>query len=380
MGKAASVDEAVKRGVETLKLGAGKLKGFTFKDRRLYYRELLLWTYLNSGVPADDPEVKSLLTEMLEDKLESTFGVSLQAMVLERLDRAKYQKRLAMCAQFLVDNQSAQGMWGYGSPSIYVEDMAYDFPAKPGTAPAKRIVVEKKRDGDEGDQINAFFAALGLRACRDAGIFVKKPVLDLAIQWNRTSHKRPGVPSAPLKGKEWTGGSPAGWCYRDHADHEAYGSPTAATVAAQAVWFSLWDEDGGKKLSWKKDKSVQDGVAWLLKNYSVTYNPGPYEHAQMTISSKNQYLFYLFALGQAMVLLGIDDLGGHAWHAEGSKVLLEAQQENGAWGGFGVALRLDEPDDLRGRYATSSLADTCFAILFLKKAGQQLPDTTKPKK
>jgi hypothetical protein len=347
-----------------------KTESFGYAGRQLGYVELLLWTFLNAGVPANDPDVQFLLKKMLSDKLESTFCVSLQAMVLERLDRVKYQKRIWMCGQYLADNQSAAGDWGYGSPSIYVEDVP---------TVSKRMVIEKKRDAEDGDLVNSFFAAMGLRACRDAGILVPRSFLEASMRYVRSSHKKAEGTFGQRRPKDWPSGEPRGWCYDDHAEHRAYGSTTAATLAAQAIWIALWDEDGGKRASWRRDKDVQDGLTWLLLNYSVTYNPGPYEHGTFDENSRSQYYFYLFALNQALVLLGIDDLGGRSWHAEGTKALLESQSSDGSWSGF-TAGPLAAPADLRARYAASNVADTCFAILFLKRSGQPLPDTSKPKK
>ena len=369
-GPVTKLDEAVQKGIVVLRASLPSiLTSFDYGGRKVSHTELAAWTLLSAGVPPEDRDLHSLIASMLESKLEATISVSLQAMVLERVDRVRYQKRLWSCAQFLVDNQSPRGAWGYGSPSIYAEDI----PASP-----KRV--EKKRDGEGQDQIDSFFAAMGLRACRNAGIALPKPVLDLAIQWNRATQKRsvPGDAQGLPRLAGWPVGDPRGWCYLDHADHEAYGSATAASVAAQAIWASLWDDDGGKRISWKKDKSVADGLAWLLKNYSVTYNPGPFEHAMMAKDSKNQWIFYLFALEQAMVLTGIEDFGGHSWYADASKVLVEVQDVHGTWGGFrpvGEEALLPV-----ARYGYSALADECFALLVLKKAGQPLPDTTKPKK
>jgi hypothetical protein len=314
----------------------------------------------------------------------------------------KYQKRILMCAQFLVDNQSAQGFWGYGSPSIYVEDVAYEMPKRkdvasgggkeggvkqfelpqtngPRSKPVvkNKVKVEKKRDGEPNDNSNTQYAALGMRACHDSGIIIEGKVTDAAINWIRNCQKKPtgpeedlieggvngpagrnGVASGP-GGAPVPGGSmvskraaPAGWCYRDHADHEAYGSMTAGSVGTLCMWDYIKDNDDGKKKSWKNDKSVLNGLQWMAKNFSVTYNPGPYEHAQMAKDSKHQYLYYMYALERAGLLYGTEMMGTHKWYPEGAKVLIETQGANGAWG--------------------DGTVDTCFAILFLKRATRAL--------
>jgi hypothetical protein len=397
------VDLAIEKGIKFLKAGnAGHLAMTDHVGRKISKRELVLFTYCHADVPETDPDFKALFDSMMADKMEATYAVALQAMVLEEVERVKYQKRILMCAQFLVDNQSAQGFWGYGSPSIYVEDVAYEMPKRkdvasgggkeggvkqfemPQTSGPKnkptvknKVKVEKKRDGEPNDNSNTQYAALGMRACHDSGIIIEAKVTDAAINWIRNCQKKPtgpdedlieggvngpagknGVASGPGGGTV-PGGSmvqkkaaPAGWCYRDHADHEAYGSMTAGSVGTLCMWDYIKDNDDGKKKSWKNDKSVLNGLQWMAKNFSVTYNPGPYEHAQMAKDSKNQYLYYMYALERAGLLYGTEMMGTHKWYPEGAKVLIETQGANGAWG--------------------DGTVDTCFAILFLKRATRAL--------
>ncbi len=66
-------------------------------------------------------------------------------------------------------------------------------------------------------------------------------------------------------------------------------------------------------------------------------------------------MYYLYALERACGLSGTEKLGAHAWYAEGAKVLLDRQGELGQWGKGGA-----------------SIAETCFAILFLRRATKPL--------
>jgi len=400
------VDLAIEKGIKFLKgQNASHLATRDHVGRKISNRELVLFTYCHADVPETDPDFKALFDSMMADKLEATYCVALQAMVLEEVERVKYQKRILMCAQFLVDNQSAQGFWGYGSPSIYVEDVAYEMPKRkdvasgggkeggvkqfemPQTSGPKnkptvknKVKVEKKRDGDPNDNSNTQYAALGMRACHDSGIIIEAKVTDAAMTWIRNCQKKPTGPEEDLieggvngpnngpgarpgvasgSGATVAGPSmvtkkaaPAGWCYRDHADHEAYGSMTAGSIGTLAIWDYIKDNDDGKKHSWKNDKNIHQGIQWIAKNFSVTYNPGPYEHAQMAKDSKNQYLYYMYALERAGLLYGTEMMGTHKWYPEGAKVLIETQAATGSWG--------------------DGTIDTCFAILFLKRATRAL--------
>jgi hypothetical protein len=405
------VDMAIEKGIKYLKANnAAHMAAADHVGRKMSKRELVLFTYVHSDVPETDADFKTLFDDMMKDKLEATYCVALQAMVLEEVERVKYQKRIAQCAKFLVDNQGPQGFWSYGSPSIYVEDITYDIPKRkdvasgggssqgggvkqfelpqPGmrTKPkvTNKIKIKKDRDGEGHDNSNTQYAALGCRACVDSGIILEEKVIDTAMKWLRDCQKKeqaqaedlieggvngpdggmpggkPGVSSGPGAGGGTVAGPsrvqrkavPEGWCYSDHADHKAYGSMTAGAIGSLAIWDYIKDADEGRKRSWKSDGDIAKGLVWLGKNFSVTYNPGPYEHAKMEENSKNQYLYYMYALERAGMLYGTEMMGTHKWYPEGAKVLIETQGADGHWG--------------------DGTVDTCFAILFLKRATRSL--------
>src|SRR5215831_7673140 len=201
------VDLAIEKGIKYLKSNnASHLGTRDHVGRKMSNRELVLFTYVHADVPETDADFKTLFDDMIKDKLEATYCVSLQAMVLEEVERVKWQKRLAQCGKFLADNQGPQGFWSYGSPSIYVEDITYDVPKRkdvasgggkdtggvkqfelpqPGvkTKPkvTNKIKVKKDRDGEGHDNSNTQYAALGCRACVDAGIIFEDKVIDAAI-------------------------------------------------------------------------------------------------------------------------------------------------------------------------------------------------------
>jgi hypothetical protein len=392
------VDKAIEEGIKYLKgRNAAHLNKFNHVNISMQHRELVLLTYAHADVPEADPAFKELFESMLADKLESTYCVALQAMVLEEVQRVKYQNRIWQCAQFLVDNQSPAGMWGYGSPSIYVEDIPttterkdvssgggsgsvkkFDSLPPPGVKVKPEVKhkkkVEKKRDGSGHDNSNSQYAALGMRACHDAGIIFQESVIDKALQWWKNTQKNDKLPEEALieggvngPDKPKGGGTvassvaqnkaaPLGWCYGEHGEHKAYGSMTAGAVGALAIYNYIKDNDGGKKKTWKRDKDCHEGLQWLAKNFSVTYNPGPYEHGNMEENSKHQYYYFLYGLERAGMLYGTEILGAKKWYPEGAKQLCADQKGDGSWGGGTV--------------------DTCFAILFLKRATRPLDVAT----
>ncbi|HEX7901950.1 MAG TPA: hypothetical protein VF950_29595 [Planctomycetota bacterium] len=381
----AQVDLAIDQGVKALKRrNNDHLRVFQIGGRPMQFAELVAFTYLHGGVPESDPDLKKLVDDMLERELLSTYCVSLQAMVLEELDRVKHQKRILKCAKFLVDNQSAVGQWGYGLPTAYLED---ETPLKrkdvasvgakrplaippPGvrTKPpvASRIRVKKERDGQGGDNSNTQYAALGLRACHDAGIVLEEKVVELALKWLRDTQKNEKAPLEELvEGGLGTRrqtvvkrqAAPQGWCYGDHDNHKPYGSMTAGAIGSLAIWDYIRDNDEGKRKSWKNDPDVHEGLVWLTKNYSVTYNPGAHEKVPgFEENTPHGYFYYMYALERAGLLYGTEVLGKHKWYPEGAKELIASQRPDGTWG--------------------ADASDTCFAILFLKRATRSLDIAT----
>ncbi|MBI3854618.1 MAG: hypothetical protein HY293_02880, partial [Planctomycetes bacterium] len=100
----AKVDAALKRGVEYLR---AKLSKRGNGQERTH--ELVLLAMIHAGVKKGDPFLDEHVKAMVDEDLTTTYRTALQAMVLEELDRAAYQKRIFQCAQFLVDNQCANG-------------------------------------------------------------------------------------------------------------------------------------------------------------------------------------------------------------------------------------------------------------------------------
>lgn len=338
-----SLEEAVRGGMAYLRVHAA---AFTRESKA---EELLMWTYLQAGVTESDPEFQTLLKSILEKKLERTYTVAFTAMVLEDLDRAKYQKRIAQCAQFLLDNQCANGQWSYGEPTIFAEDLNVP-PVPPKFKGIRKVAVVRKRDGPAaGDNSNSMYAMLGLRACHDAGIILPREAVLQAAKWWRETQTRLSPVKAPAV-------PPEGWCYGKH-DHKPYGSMTVGGIGSLVICDYILSVD------WKKDPQVASGMEWLARNFSVTYNPGPYEHAGMEENSQHQYYYYMYGLERAAILYGTEQIGGNYWFARGLQVLLDSQRPDGSW---------------KSAAGGSEVNDTCFAILFLRKATRSLPDVATP--
>jgi len=327
--------------------------------------ELILLTLLHAGAESL-PRFKELFDKMLSEPLQDTYGVALQAMVLEEFERVKYQGRIHQCAQFLVDNMCPNGQWSYGTPTTYPDAIPVprsDVPTGLVRKPVKlergtrnfdepevgrqkprvqiHLSVKKNRDGPAtGDNSNSQYAALGIRACHDAGIVFPREVLDKArTHWINTQEKgeKAGVATGP------GAGVPRGWGY-NAGEAGSYGSMTAGAVGAICIYDFILAID------FRKDSAVLDGIAWLGKNFLVTNNPGRPDWF---------HYYYLYGLERAGMLSDNTRMGAHDWYLEGANLLLEQQQANGSWG-------VEPP-----KYHLPTWS-TCFAVLFLKQATRRL--------
>ena len=370
------VDEAIERGAKFL---LGKIPG-GFSDighpltKTLTHEELVLYTLIYGGIDLNHPEYIKLFNQIMSKPPRRTYGAALRAMALEALDREKFQAGIAECAQYLVDMQCENGQWGYGkdmekSPITWTPDPAkpvtfsaggnssaapagggggavtgHDNPAGKsgtGTKAMKRVAITKRGTGDKhGDNSNSQYALLGLRACLDAGIAIPADVLPkAAIWWIKDQKADPKNPK--IEG---------GWGYSQRSQPgnrpEPYGPMVCGGVSSVAIAL------GYMRQPWKNHTAVLAGLAWLDRNFSVTAIP--------EYSGEYKWLYYyLYSLERAGVLTQNDKIGAHDWYKEGAEFILAHQKPDGSWD--------DGGDNVAG-----PIPDTCYAILFLRRATKPL--------
>ncbi|MBI2931849.1 MAG: terpene cyclase/mutase family protein [Planctomycetes bacterium] len=345
------VEDAIKRGVQYLR--GQERKTWTQENRTMSTDELLLWTLVHAGVPETDPLFQKLLTPMLEEGLTVTYRVALQAMILEEIDRIYYQGRIAQCAQFLIDNQSPEGCWGYGDPTTLPDNVPTGKPRWKDQATGFKIDLSGRRDKPKvrrflpirqqrvapsgGDNSNCQYAALGLRACHEAGVVLPRDVLQKAKRWWEQAQNQDG-----------------GWCYRGRGDRPSWGTMSAGGLGSLVILKFILGE------KWQSDRRAVAGIKWLTDNYTVQANPGkiPTESDPMW-----HYYYFMYALERAAILYGTEKLGDHWWYQEGAQVLLERQNKDGSW--------VSSAPNIGDQH---HIYDTCFAILFLRRATRPLQD------
>lgn len=273
---------------------------------------LVLYALLKSGVSPEDPTLQAGKKAMFQ-RVDSTYTLSLWSLFLSELDRKTFQEALKANALWLENKQVNSGLWGYSYGNI--EDTFGDFS-------------------------NTQFAVLGLRACEQAGITVS------SLTWMRAKN-------AYLSAQNPDGGF--GYRLVTSSLRNSYGSMTASALASLVLLgedfnvpiaraklekaqgaYKPTHEDCGKYV---QNKSIERGIEWLSKNFSVDYNPG-------TSGIYPFHYYYLFCLEQVGTILQINKFGNYDWYNEGAQYLLQNQRQDGSW---------------------DQVINTAFALLFLSK-------------
>jgi hypothetical protein len=366
------VERAIARGIEFLKTSDSPDSAIGSDSA-----ELKLLTFVHGGVPESDPGFQALLKTCLERKPEKTYRVSLLAMCLEEIDRAKYQDQIAVCGQFLLDNIKSNGGFSYGEPTTAAPEPGGVASKKDAFKPKKppgpidpnekikpevpkHFVLKKSKDGPESqrsDNSNSQYGALGIRACHDAGVSFPREILETCRQSWINNQRTPQNADPKAKNVASGGKGGFGWCYSEGDTicskmGPPYSSMTAGAVGALCIYDYILGKD------WKKDRAAVDGMHWLETNYSVTQNVGPCEIAPVP---DGWLYYYLYALERTGLLFDTTLIGTHDWYLDGYQVLLGAQKGNGSW---------DASHFIKPTW------DTCFAILFLKRSTRPLVAST----
>ena len=151
------------------------------------------------------------------------------------------------------------------------------------------------------------------------------------------------------------------------------GAMTAGGLSSLLISKAILREQGALdgKLEARLDQGIWDAIAWLTAHYRVDANPSGVDVSQlpkkegrllergMRGMQAGWHSYYLYGLERAMVIAGKRYVGPHDWWMDGAELLLDAQAKDGTWG-----LAKDPPFGV----GNSPLVETCFAILFLRRA------------
>lgn len=246
--------------------------------------------------------------------------------------------------------EAAQGPPAEAHHQVYGLSVALMALAEAGGHPgmealAKRLMEAQDGNGAWGysrgaswDHSNSQFALLGLRAAADRGVEVPERVWRLAKE-------------------HWTGALAredayaGGWGYRSGGPAST-GSMTCAGVCSLLICHRYLNPpppgDGRKGHDHSRVPGVGAGLGWLDGRFRTARNPQ---------GSDTWFYYYLYSIERTGVLAGVQDFGGRDWYREGALQILRRLEPGGGWGRSGEG---------------ADLADTCFALLFLRRATRRL--------
>jgi hypothetical protein len=323
-------------------------------------------TLLECGVPASDDLLKrtAKVARTAAPRLTHTYTVAVALLFLDRLHDDNDNDQVRSLALRLMAGQKATGAWSYYCPLLTTaESQALsDFvqsqgggpkpPERPTNLPGRvgRFPVVlgpdklKPHSGNlaDGDNSNSQFAVLALWVAQRRDIHVR-PSLVLVERYFRQTQLNDG-----------------GWSYYVR-DGRFCGSMTCAGLLTLAVGrsVSLKDFDGRGP---EKDPAIEKGFRYLDRFIGADSVHSPGDGGSIIQATAWGDLYYLWSLERVAVVYDLKTIGGKDWYAWASKVIVEAQKDDGSW-----------------RDVFVGPADTCFALLVLKRVNvvQDLTMTVK---
>ena len=364
----AAVQRAVARGIAFLKDRQGANGTWSYPDTPVGATALAGLTLLECDVPADDPAVQKAAAVLRREAvgLTHTYSLSLAVLFLDRLGEPRDRVLIQAMAVRLLAGQGASGGWSYECPPPGREEVGRltdllhkhkdpedtaippsadsgDPPALPPEARRQLKQINPKARPALGDNSNTKFATLALWTARRHGIPVAE-ALALAEARFRQSQRPDG-----------------GWGYIPNppgGNDQSFASMTCAGLLGLAA--GLASEPVGGRASERKgrlgasdagaDPVLRAGFQALA---TVIGEPldGPRPGRMALFNPKGDEYYFLWALERVAVAYGLGTIGKKDWYGWGADWLLARQRRDGSW---------------HGAYGDS--VDTCFALLFLRRA------------
>jgi hypothetical protein len=298
-------------------------RGVVWHDLRDGSCALAAYTLLKCGFAPDHPAIQRAAAFLVEGMPRHTYASGVQLHALGAIDPEAHGKRMRHLVELLLDLQQ-QGGWDY--PGIGRPDLS-----------------------------NTQVAALGFRAARAAGLSLPKDLwsqlVETALRYQESPVEVPGAADLPKERRQMAG-----------FGYEVGGGVSASMTTAGLTILGIVREDPARadsRLLARIDAAGQLGLNWLEQHYSIEGNPG---------GEAAWHHYYLYGLERVGALFGKSEIGGHDWYREGALQLLKEQRADGGWWNEGRT---------RWPPAPLPIANTCFALLFLRKATLSPPGSRR---
>jgi hypothetical protein len=391
------VNKAIDIGVQWLKNTQSGNGHWCFGQHPVGLAALPALTLLECGVPETNSHVQKALRHVRSNipKLTKTYELALAILFLDRLGDPNDAKWIRTCAMRLVAGQKPSGGWNYDCPPLKARQesdlltvMRYQRPKKPqdifmpGTnsllppgliAQGTGMPFDKPMDStlpdkgayekalknltgnlprlpallppskahklsgrDHTDNSNTQFATLALSAAARHDLPLERALALIAVRFHKSQ-----VPSG---GRNYHFSTPA-------KAEDVRPAMVGSGLLGLAVGLGLTADPTQLRAAPRRihDPAIEKGFDFL----------GSYIGKPLSENDAQINLYTLWTIERCGVLYNRRQIGGKDWYPWGVKLLLQSQRGGGSWN--------------HGHYYTdpasiTPITDTCFALLFLKRA------------
>jgi hypothetical protein len=318
---------------------------------------LALYTLLKCKVSPKDPSVVKGFKYLQNKNLSEPEGSYEVSMLLLALCATADQDKSTKASEKKVEKLTLAGpmrLWAQDLVKVLKDKRTargwrYQVSGAPPTA------------GGEEDVSSTQLAALALFSAHRLGIRVPASVWEDILSFTMEQQEDTGPetdiedPINKTKIKTLARGFNYTEALQDDEMNRITGSMTACGVGNVMMARFVLTDGGKKRAEWDKrpdaqtiQKSVNDGLGWLKEHWSPFANPNK---GNIDV----YHMYWLYSFERMMDLIDMQRLGTHMWYNEMGQQILNRQAENGHW-------------DTGSTHEPRDVLDTCFALLFLKRA------------
>lgn len=323
--------KARERGVEFLKQKQRSDGSWEFKDHDVGISALCTIALIENGVSTTDPVVQRGYEYVKKGttSLKNTYDLALVTVMLTRMGDRRDRPQIKTLAARLIAGQMDSGGWHYTCPGQELD--AEKALRDPTSLP-------KPKEGF-GDNSCTQFAVLGLWVASRAGVNIEKPLSKVAKRFNKTQL------------------DDGGWSYVMDSKNPNASSPsmTGAGLFCLAVAEATQIREALK--SGKRVETADGPASGKSLMESKAFSKGLKRTGEFVKGvGPGSPRYFMWSVERIGVLLGLEQMGEVDWYQRGSDALLKTQREDGGW------------PSAHAEADKEGLADSCLALLFLRKA------------
>lgn len=325
---------------EAIERGAAFLARTPLADVRIGAQALAGLTLLHCGRTTEDPTVTQLAARVRAEapKLTQTYDLATCLFFLDRLDQSSDRELIRAIGLQLIAAQGPEGGWGYNAPLLGADKRTQLLtalaPVAAANAPPAQLAglpVLRFRRGEP-------FAALGGAAEDNSNTQFAILALWLAQKHEVPAERSLAFVDARFRASQSNDGA---WGYKVGGPSTYPDSMTCAGLLGLAVSRGAGAQHHGELTA--GDPAIDKGLDYIGKRLSALrrhFKPESYGE-----------LYFLWTLERMAVAFDLQSIGRTDWYAWGAPIVLDRQEPGGGW-----------------IEAHGPVPDTCFALLFLKRA------------